>query len=135
MSFAKTDSRIKCFYCRRTGNIARNCYKKKNDENRNRHKRHTGHFVGKGLNYDLKLFVSDATIFAETDEVETWFVDSGASTHMTCNKHWYENFKETNNGANIYLGDERAYQIKGYGDIIVILPNGIIRRNGIIRCI
>jgi hypothetical protein len=37
------------------------------------------------------------------------------------------NFKETNNGANIYLGDDHAYQIKGYGDIPVTLPNGTVR--------
>ena len=45
----------------------------------------------------------------------------------TCNKNWYANFKETQNGVNIYLGDDRAHQIKGYGDIPVTLLNGTIR--------
>jgi hypothetical protein len=45
---------------------------------------------------------------------------------MTCNKNWYANFKETWNGASIYLGDDCAHQIKGYGDILVTLPNGIV---------
>ena len=45
---------------------------------------------------------------------------------MTCNKKWYINFKEKQNGANIYLGDDRAHQIKGYRDIPVTLPNGIV---------
>jgi hypothetical protein len=46
---------------------------------------------------------------------------------MTCNKMWYTNFKQTQNGANIYLGDDRAYYIKGYGDIPVTLSNGTVR--------
>jgi hypothetical protein len=54
-------------------------------------------------------------------------VDSGESVHMTCNKKWYANFNETQNGATIYLGDDRAHQIKGYRDIPVKLPNGTIR--------
>jgi len=29
--------------------------------------------------------------------------DSRASTHMTRNKHWLEDFKEINEGAQIYL--------------------------------
>jgi hypothetical protein len=60
------------------------------------------------------------------DDVDAWFVDSGASVHMTCNKKWYTNFKETQNGANIYLGDDRAHQIKGYKDILVTLSNGTV---------
>jgi hypothetical protein len=87
-----------------------------------KHRRHSGHFAGEGLNSDLKnlkLFVSNVVLSAEMDDVNTWFVDSGASIHMTCNKDWYENFKEISNGGNIYLGDDRAHQIKGYGDIPV----------------
>ena len=54
-------------------------------------------------------------------------MDFEASVHMTCNKNWYVNFKETQNGASIYLGDNRPHQIKGYGDICVTLSNGTIR--------
>jgi hypothetical protein len=64
---------------------------------------------------------------AETDDIDAWFVDSRASVHMTCNKLWYTNFKETHNGASIYLGDDRAHQIKGYRDIPVTLLNGTVR--------
>ena len=63
----------------------------------------------------------------ETDDVDAWFVDYGASIHMTCNKNWYIKFKKTHNGAHIYLGDDHSYQIKGYGDIPVTLSNGTIR--------
>jgi hypothetical protein len=46
---------------------------------------------------------------------------------MTGNRQWFEDFKETSSGANIYLGDDRGYQIKGYGNIPVVFPDGNIR--------
>jgi hypothetical protein len=45
---------------------------------------------------------------------------------MNCNKNRYANFKETHNGASIYLVDDRAHQIKGYGDIPVTFPIGTV---------
>jgi hypothetical protein len=48
---------------------------------------------------------------------------------------WYANFKETQNGASIYLGDDRAHQIKGYGDIPVTLSNGTVRHiHNVVMC-
>lgn len=45
---------------------------------------------------------------------------------MTGNKHSFKIFEETTCGANIYLGDEKGYQIKEYSDILVMLPYGNI---------
>lgn len=35
---------------------------------------------------NIKLFISEAALSAETDDETSWFIDSGASAHMTCNK-------------------------------------------------
>jgi len=43
---------------------------------------------------------------------------------MSCNRDWFETYREINNGSNINLGDDGSHQIKGYGDICVTLPNG-----------
>jgi hypothetical protein len=123
----------KCFCCGRIGHLAIECYKKKNDEARHKNRKHSRHFGEENLNFDskdLRLFMSNDTLSAETNDVDAWFVDSGASIHMTCNNDWYINFKETNNGAHIYLGDDHSYQIKGYGDIPVTLLNGTVRHIG-----
>ena len=120
----------KCFYYGRTRHLDRECHKKKNDKARNKNRKHPGHFAEENPNFDskdLRLFVSNAALPTETDDVDAWFVDSGASIHMTCNKNWYINFKETHNDAHIHLGDDRSYQIKGYGDILVTLPNGTVK--------
>jgi hypothetical protein len=108
---------------------------------------HSGHYAEKSSNHDLglfiasddideplnfdsrdlRMFVSNTALSAETDDSDAWFVDFRASVHMTCNKIWYTNFKETQNGASIYLCDDHAHQIKGYGDIPVTLSNGTVR--------
>eukprot|EP00253_Pinus_taeda_P021339 PITA_21339 len=36
-------------------------------------------------------------------------------------------FRETTYGANIYLGDDKGYEIRGYDDIPVVLPHGNMR--------
>jgi hypothetical protein len=138
-----------CFYCGRPGHMIKDYHKKKSDEARNKPRTHSGHYAEKYSNqhhklfiasddineplnfdsWDLKLFMSNAALSAETDDSDARFVDSRASLHMTCNKNWYANFKETKNGASIYLGDDHTHQIKGYGDIPVTLPNGTVRHN------
>lgn len=47
---------------------------------------------------------------------------------MIGNKHSLEDFKEINEGMQIYLGDDRSHQIKGCGKVSVILPNGNIKQ-------
>lgn len=73
---------------------------------------------------NLRLFVSNAALFVETDDSNAWCVHFGASIYMLCNKCLFGKFYETNNGANIYLGDYHPHYIKGYGDVPVTLPNG-----------
>jgi len=46
---------------------------------------------------------------------------------MTGKKQWFRNFRESNTRVKVYLGDERGYEIKGHGDVLVTLPYGIIR--------
>eukprot|EP00253_Pinus_taeda_P021576 PITA_21576 len=61
-----------------------------------------------------------------SNEDEIWYVDSGASSHMTGNKEFFDSLEEIINGSKIYLGDDNGYQIKGHGVISVKLPNGKI---------
>eukprot|EP00253_Pinus_taeda_P015366 PITA_15366 len=88
-------------------------------------KRHASHLANGDQVQNFRLFVADCD---ENIDADIWYVDSGTSTHMTGNKHWLEDFKEINEGAQIYLGDDRSNQIKGCGKVFVILPNGNIKQ-------
>lgn len=43
-------------------------------------------------------------------------LDSGASFHMTSNKHWFEELKEVD-GGRVILGNNETCQVKGVGSI------------------
>ena len=38
---------------------------------------------------------------ADTDDDNAWLINFGASTHMTCNKEWYDEYYEKIDGTHI----------------------------------
>lgn len=126
-----TDSYVKrCFYCGKPGHQISECYKKQANERRNKQKRHQGCFAeeDEDHSYDLRLFTVDCALSATRgDDDNTWYVDSGASSHMTGKKEYFEFLEESACGSKIYFGDDSGYEIKGCGDIPVKLPSGDIK--------
>eukprot|EP00253_Pinus_taeda_P010156 PITA_10156 len=61
-----------------------------------------------------------------SNEDNIWYVDSGASSHMTGKKEFFDSLEESTYRSKIYLGDDSGYEIKGYGVIPVKLTNGKI---------
>eukprot|EP00253_Pinus_taeda_P022914 PITA_22914 len=120
----------KCFYSGKMGHIQRDCYHKKHaDEARRRqvNPKHRGYFVEEeeDFSHEFRLFTVDCALTASNED-DIWYVDSGASSHMTGNKEFFDSLEEVINGSKIYLGDDNGYQIKGHGVISVKLPNGKI---------
>ncbi len=69
----------------------------------------------------------ETTVATDKDESDIWSVDFGASSHMTGKKKWFGNFRESNTGVKVYLGDDRGYEIKGHRFVLLTLPDGNIR--------
>jgi hypothetical protein len=46
-----------------------------------------------------------------------WYVDSGASRHMTCDRKIFNKFQEQEGGMLVELGDYAMYLVKGLGSI------------------
>ena len=124
---------IDCSYCGKPGHLAKDCYKRKANESKHKFRRYHGNYVKgdtSGINdgfKNLRLFISEAALCVETDDVNAWFIDSGASAHMSCNRDWFDEYHENTDGTHIYLGDNRSHKVKGYGVICVKLPNGQIK--------
>lgn len=133
MTSYRNDSAPECFYCGKIGHIAKFCRKKKSNQERYNQKRHVGHLADADAdtdpdkNLDVKLFMADGDTAIEEDESDIWIMDSGASSHMSGKKQWFRNFKLSNTGVKLYLGDNSGYEIKGHGDVLVTLPDGKIR--------
>jgi len=122
-----------CFYCGKPGHHAKDCYKRKANESKQKFRKHNGNYVQSDTSINdgfrnLKLFISEAALSAETDDESAWFIDSGASAHMSCNKEWFDEYHENIDESHIYLGDNRSHKIQGYGVICVNLPNGQMKQ-------
>ena len=120
---------VVCHYYGKSGHIARDCFKKINNGSNNRYRKHNGNYVRKDTPdvngfKNLRLFISEHALSAETDDENAWFIDSGASAHMSCNKDWYDEYYEKSDGTHIYLGDNSSHKVLGYGVISVNLPDG-----------
>jgi hypothetical protein len=95
MTQAKFDAHDKknddCFYCGKSSHHAKYCYKRKDNESKQKFRKHNGNYVKSDTSINdgfrnLKLFISKAALSTETNDESAWFIDSGASMHMSCNK-------------------------------------------------
>ena len=55
--------------------------------------------------------------------VESWILDSGASFYSSPRKELFQNFKSGNFG-KVYLGDNKALEIEGKGDVSINTTSG-----------
>lgn len=121
----------KCYYCGKKGHVQNVCFKKQADDAKRKRAKHRGYFIeedveeDKDFSHEFRLFIVDHALSA-SDEDDIWYVDSGASSHMTGKKEFFDSLEESTYGSKIYLGDDSGYEIKGYGVIPVKLPNGKI---------
>lgn len=120
-----------CFYYGKLGHFAKYFHKKKFDESK--HKRHSSNFVDQEAlvsdNFNnIKLFISEVVLSTKTDDDNVWFINYGASIHMTCKNEWFDTYHENNSDTHIYLRGNKSHEVKGYGDVCVTLPNGHVRQ-------
>ena len=98
---------VECDYCGKLGHIAKYCYIRKNHESNQRYKRHNGNFVHKDTLVNdgfknLRLFTSEVVLSAKTDDENARFIHSSASSYMTCNKEWYDEYYENIYGTHLF---------------------------------
>jgi len=78
----------KCYYYGNKGHVQNVCFKKEVDDVKRKQEKHKGYFVeeyfeeDKDFSHEFRLFIVDHVLSA-SDEDDIWYVDSGASSHMT----------------------------------------------------
>jgi len=117
-------SKVKCFNCQRKGHFARDCPKiRKGNKGKYRasiavedESRRTKTKEASSNQETRREYYLISTLPSSlTNGVESWLIDSGASRHMTRNKEVLANFKEKKFSAQVELGDNSIYTIKGLG--------------------
>ena len=123
---------VKCDYCGKPGHLTKDCFKRKNHESKQRYKRHNGNFFHKDTFIrdgfkKLKLFIFEVALSVETNDENDWFIDFCASTHMSCNKQWYDEYYENIDGIYIYIENNRSDKFQGYEVISVKFSDGQVK--------
>ena len=54
---------------------------------------------------------------ASTTGSSIWYIDSGASSHMTGQKRFFKDLQEGGTGIHVELGDDARYQAQGVGTV------------------
>lgn len=88
--------RMRCFNCNRIGHIAADCNKKKQTDKK-----------GSGF---CTVYVASAT------NDRDWFIDSGASLHMSMRKEWFTNIRPST-VKEIFVANKEKLAVEGIGDI------------------
>ena len=83
MTSHKHDSAPKCFHCRKVGHISKFCHNKKEARDRYKQRRDEGQLADANQNQDVRLFMAETALATQEDESDIWFIDFGASSHMT----------------------------------------------------
>jgi transposase InsO family protein len=95
-----------CFVCNKKGHRAAECFKNPN----------RGNFK-KSESEDRSMF---AALTANMGN-QKWYVDSGATTHMTCNKDWLINYKRSMETKTITCANNEKLRSEGTGKVEVML--------------
>lgn len=71
----------------------------------------------------LQLFASSISNGSNVAN-DVWFLDTGATHHMTYNFDWLTNITYLGRPLEVCLGDDSIQVAKAYGDAVIHLPNG-----------
>ena len=100
----------KCFNSGKKGHFARDCRKPKKSNEKHEQQ---AHFT-ETADMNALFWGSSNT---NNDECSIWYIDSGASQHMSCNKSWIKNYNEFSVPESVRLGDNRTVEALGKGSI------------------
>ena len=81
-------SKVKCFHCHQHGHYATNCSQKK------KNKTAAGSAVGAALASQFELDFSLIACLVSSVMGSVWFLDSGASFHMTRDRDLFSDLEE-----------------------------------------
>eukprot|EP00253_Pinus_taeda_P012830 PITA_12830 len=107
-------SKIKCFRCHDFGHYANKCPNWKKGSN----KEHVGASTKvDGFAIQFEKDFSLIACMASSLGSNMWYIDSGASFHMTGNKEYFSQLEEKDLQVHIELGDNDKYANKGVGTV------------------
>lgn len=108
-SYEQQSQRIKCYNCREFGHYARNCPKRSVRAEKS-HDNHAN--TAEEENEEVEVQIIDNVFAAgpRCSPSDKWFIDSGASSHMTWKGELLSNYEEFDVPEKVRLGDGRTVE-------------------------
>ena len=104
-------SRVKCFHYHEHGNYASNCPQKK------KNKKASGFVASEALASQFDLDFSLIACMVSSEMGSVWYLDSGASFHMTGDKEIFSSLEEKDLQMHIEMGDDEQYSATEIGTV------------------
>jgi hypothetical protein len=112
----------KCWKCGKTWNYKKDCKSKKVEKPKGSNS--TSSIEAKTSTEEGgDVYLSSIGTHADRD---VWFIDLGASYHMTPHREWFFEY-EKYDGGDVFLGDDSKTKIMGCGRVKLLLKYGRIR--------
>lgn len=127
-SKTKGKGKGKCFGCGKTGHYIKDCYAEKNKQKEKLKDQEEANSITSFNPSEVYMLIDsniaeiNATFGAHGQE---WILDSGASFHVTSQRHWFDNMHESVGGHAIVCSNI-AYKVVGIGDITLKLESGYV---------
>jgi len=117
---SKATSKTTCGHCKRTGHTEEQCYKKAFDERESAKKAQSSNFAGSSepstSPSEDQVFVH--TLYSGNLECDNhWWLDSGASNHMTGERRMFSTLGESSTGKSVITGDNSEHPVEGIGEV------------------
>lgn len=107
-----------CYYCGKKGHYARDCRKKKHDNEEKGSRTSSSENCAFMLTGDSNSVPSMEGVqqLLQIDTEDVWLTDSGASCHVTFHKEWLSDYRSVS-GEKVKLGDNAECDVRGIGNV------------------
>ena len=121
-----------CYYCGKPGHVQADCYKKQNDIKNGKLQQSNYASSSKNNEDSERLFVMQHVINSVSDDVvkcgnDVWYVDSGASNHMTSHGEWFKDMHDPEQPGFVETGDDTAHPIAHVGNVPLSMQDGKVK--------
>ena len=107
-------SKVRCFRCHELGHYVTNCPKKKSKKGSREGSEGEAASLASQFELDFTLFACMVSSMVGSG----WFLDSGASFHMTGDKSLFSTLEEKDLQILIAMGNDEMYNVSGVGTVV-----------------